>query len=47
MYRRALAGIEQPMAALAKGEVVGDLRKVGIRAELMDQGLYLLNVVKG
>jgi hypothetical protein len=43
----ALAREGDPVSALAKGEVVRELRKVGVGVEALDCGLYLLNVVKG
>jgi hypothetical protein len=47
MYGGALAGEKHPVAALAEGEVVRHLRKIGVGLKALDRGFYLLNVGRG
>jgi hypothetical protein len=46
MYGGTAARKKRPVPALAESKVVRGLRKVGVRVEALDYGLYLLNIVK-
>jgi hypothetical protein len=47
MNAGALARERHPVAALAKGKMVGDLGEVGFGVEALDRGFYFLDFLKG